>query len=84
MKNFIMFCKTYSGDLNRVSLMLESFNKYNVDGLSLYLSVPEHDAEMFKKFESKTVHVVTDESYAGKYFTDKKLELLKNYDDETA
>ena len=76
MKNFVMFCKTYSGDLDRVSLMLETFNKYNADGLSLFLSVPELDLALFKRFESKTVSIITDESYAGKYFTDKELHNL--------
>lgn len=68
-----MFCKTYSGDLDRVSLLISSFNKYNTDELSLVLSVPEQELEMFKQFESKTIQIVTDESYAGKYFTNERL-----------
>ena len=73
MKNFVVFCKTYSGDLDRVSLMIASFNKYNIDKLPLILSVPERELEMFKHFESKTIQIVTDESYAGKYFTQECL-----------
>lgn len=73
MKNFVMFCKTYSGDLKRFELMLSSFNKHNVDNINLIVSVPESEIEMFRKFESDTVSVISDESYAGKYFTNEKL-----------
>ena len=76
MKNFVMFCKTYSGDYDRVSLLISSFNKYNVDKISFVLSVPEQEQEMFEQFGSDTISVVSDESYAGKYFTDKKLHNL--------
>lgn len=73
MKNFVMFCKTYSGDLDRVSLMIASFNQYNVEELQLILSVPEQELEIFKQFASKTISVISDESYAGKYFTQERL-----------
>lgn len=76
MKNFVMFCKTYSGDLSRFDLMIQSFNKHNVEKMTLIVSVPESESDMFKKFESQTVHIITDESYAGAYFTDKKLHNL--------
>ena len=69
-------CAMDSGDLERVSLMIQSFNRYNVDGLSLFLSVPEADICEFKQFESKTIHIIPDEVYAGKYFTNKKLHNL--------
>ena len=73
MKNFVMFCKTYSGDLKRFQLMLSSFNEHNVDKINLVVSVPESELSMFSKFKSKTVAVISDESYAGKYFTNEKL-----------
>ena len=76
MKNFVMFCKTYSGDLDRFTLMLESFNKYNAENTSLIVSVPESELSIFKKFESATATIITDESYAGKYFTIEKLHNL--------
>lgn len=76
MKNFCMYCKTYSGDLNRFKLMVESFNKYNVDGITLVVSVPEKEMDLFNRFKSKNIDVITDESYAGKYFTKKPLHNL--------
>ena len=56
--------------------MIESFNKYNVDGLSLVLSVPESEFDMFNCFKSNTIEIITDESYAGKYFTTERLHNL--------
>ena len=73
MKNFVMFCKTYSGDLKRFQLMLSSFDAHNVDNISLVVSVPESELGIFSKFKSPTVMIVSDESYASKYFTDEKL-----------
>lgn len=71
-----MYCKTYSGDLRRFALMLESFNKYNVDEILLVVSVPEAEQSLFTGFKSNTVHIISDESYAGKYFTNQKLHNL--------
>ena len=71
-----MYCKTYSGDLRRFALMLESFNKYNVDDVLLVVSVPESEQALFAGFKSDTVHIISDESYAGKYFTTEKLHNL--------
>ena len=68
-----MYCKTYSGDYNRVSLLISSFNKYNVDKIPLFLSVPESELQLFEKFSSDTIEIITDESYAGKYFTNERL-----------
>ena len=68
-----MFCKTYSGDIKRFELMLSSFNTHNVDNIDLIVSVPETELDLFKKFESNTVSVISDESYAGKHFTNEKL-----------
>lgn len=76
MKNFVIFCKTYSGDFHRFQLMVESFNKYNVDGITLVVSVPEKEIDLFNGFKSKNIDVITDESYAGKYFTKKPLHNL--------
>lgn len=73
MKNFVMFCKTYSGDIKRFELMLSSFNQHNIDNIDLVVSVPETELDLFKNFESDTVSVISDESYAGEHFTTEKL-----------
>lgn len=70
--NFAMYLKTYSEDFSRCkSRMIESFNRYNAENIRLYVSVPENDMELFKQFESDTIKIITDESYAKNYFTDE-------------
>lgn len=63
-----MYCKTYSGDLERFKLMVESFELYNRENIKLYVSVPQKEEDLFKKFEAPNITVMTDESYAEKYF----------------
>ena len=70
MIQFGMFCKTYINDYARVKLMLESFNKFNRDGIQLVLSCPLNQIELFKCLEQVNINVITDESYASNYFTD--------------
>lgn len=70
-QNFVMFCKTYSGDLERFKIMIDSFNRYNFDNIKMYVSVPETDLKIFEKYKSHNVCLLSDESYAGKYFADK-------------
>jgi len=70
MKNaFVMFCKTYSADLNNFKLMISSFNQFNKENIMLYVSVPEKDFYKYTKFESNSIKIITDESYAKEYFT---------------
>ena len=68
--NFAMFCKTYRKDLNSFKRMINSFNKYNIKSIPMFVSVPELDLEIFKNFESDTVQFISDESYAKDYFVD--------------
>lgn len=68
MYQFIMYCKTYSGDFNSCSIMINSFNKYNKDNIVLYLSVPLKEIHLFEKFQSDNIKIISDESYAEKYF----------------
>lgn len=68
MYNFVMYCKTYSGDYLYIQKMIESFSLYNKDGIVLFLSVPEKEVNIFKSFEKKNIKLISDESYAGRYF----------------
>lgn len=67
MENFGFFCKSYSDDFERLSVLVNSFIKYNSDKLFLYISVPEGDLNLAKKWNSDYIIVVSDESYADKY-----------------
>jgi hypothetical protein len=52
MKSFlplVLYCCTYSKDLNRVRRLLTSVSKFNVDEIPVYISVPQKDLELFEK-----------------------------------
>lgn len=49
MGNIVIFCKSYSRDLERAAVMVDSVRRFNRDGLPLYISVPETDLEMFQQ-----------------------------------
>jgi len=69
---FIMFCKTYFKEIKAFDNMLESFNRFNKDNIGLYISVPKSEINLYKKYQSKIIKVIDDESYAGAYFTSNK------------
>lgn len=68
-KNFAFYCKSYIKDVKHVSKLVESFNKYNVENIHLYISVPATDIDFFIKFASKNITVIKDEDYALSYLT---------------
>lgn len=72
MHNFIIFCKTYNGDIERFKNMIKSFNRFNVENIPLYVSVPEDNLELFKCFENENINIIADESYAKDYFTNEQ------------
>ncbi|SHK55398.1 hypothetical protein SAMN05216582_10787 [Selenomonas ruminantium] len=65
--SFAFFCKTYRDDLARFSNMLESFHKHNLQDVRMFVSCPEKELSLFKKYASDTVEIITDESYASNY-----------------
>lgn len=67
MHNFVMYCKTYSGDFERLSNLLKSIKKYNKDNIPLYISAPEHELYLFRPFSRANIFVISDESFAEKY-----------------
>jgi hypothetical protein len=68
MHSFAMYLKTYSGDYDRASNLVDSFNKYNRDGIYLYISAPDNELYLFKPFSSPNIIVISDESFANEYF----------------
>lgn len=71
--DFAMYCKTYRGDFQRASVMVETFNKHNRDDIKLYLSAPLEDQHLFAPFANRNIEVITDESYAAPFLTDQPL-----------
>jgi hypothetical protein len=62
MKNkIVLYCKTYRNDIDRVAKLVESINKYNIDNIPFYISIPNSDLEIFKQRNFHNVHLITDE-----------------------
>ena len=43
MKDFVLYCKSYSRDFLRLKRLLESVNQFNTDHLDFYISTPKRD-----------------------------------------
>jgi hypothetical protein len=63
-----MYCKTYSGDFKQFENLLATFNRHNKKNIILYVSAPELELDLYKRFECETVSVISDESYAKDHF----------------
>ena len=80
MLNFVFYCKTYRKDIESFKKLLSSFTKYNKDSIKFYLSVPESDILLFKKIIQNVdnIEIITDESYAKNYLTDRSINGLSS------
>lgn len=67
MHTFVMYCKTYGGDLDRLSNLVSSYKKYNRENIPLYISSPESELYLFQSHSDSNVIVMSDESFAEKY-----------------
>ena len=62
MKDFVLYCKSYSRDFLRLQRLLESVNQFNVDHLDFYISTPKADKDLLKKTLGKDGYIwVADE-----------------------
>ena len=55
-----MLLKSYGEDFTYAQRMVESFHKHNVEGLSLFVVVPESDLSRFNELASETVTVLSE------------------------
>ena len=49
MTPIVLFCKSYRDDVLRVRRLLQSIERFNVDGLAMYVSVPASEASLFRE-----------------------------------
>jgi|APLak6261689370_1056187.scaffolds.fasta_scaffold00005_10 hypothetical protein len=49
MKPFALYCKSYSTDLRRVIRLAQSIQRYNVEQLPFYVSVPQAELALFRE-----------------------------------
>ena len=65
MKKLVLYCKSFSRDLDRVVALAESISKHNKDNLPFYVSVPKRDIPLFRSRGIE--NLIEDESvYDGK------------------
>ena len=62
MKDFVLYCKSYSRDFLRLTRLLESVNQFNIDRLDFYISTPKADKDLLEKLLGKNGYIwVADE-----------------------
>ena len=66
MKPVVLFCKSYRDDVLRVRRLIQSIERFNVDGLALYLTVPASDVALFREHcAGLPFNLLTDEDVIG-------------------
>ena len=65
MEKFVLYCKSYRGDLERLINLSISIQEHNKDNLPFYISVPEADVELIKHNVPYFTGVIADESYCS-------------------
>ena len=61
MENLVLYCKSYSGDLERLKGLSISIEKHNVDNIPFYVSVPQNERNLFEKELPSSVKIIDDE-----------------------
>jgi hypothetical protein len=69
MRDFVIYCKSYRHDLDRVKVLAESVEKYNEDKIPLYISCPREDYTLFKQNLPTNVNIVIDEDIIKESYT---------------
>lgn len=81
MKNIVLYCKSYINDYDRVKKLIESIQRYNVDNILFYLSVPSKDISAFQHLVNNFVLLSDEEIYdIPKEFTNayKNQQIIKS------
>lgn len=89
MHNIVLYCKSYKPDLGRVIQLNSSIQRYNVDNIPFYISVPDSDYTLFKERLNGNITVIkdseicdTNKGWVGQQIVKSqfwKLGLCKNY-----
>lgn len=62
MKDFVLYCKSYSGDFLRLKRLLQSIQKYNSDQIPFYISTPKAEESLLREIIGKDGYIwVADE-----------------------
>jgi len=69
MNELILYCKSYSGDIQRAKILLNSVKSFNAENIPFYISVPNDDVELFKNtLGTEGYTLITDEEVCGEKF----------------
>lgn len=64
MEDIVIYCKSYINDIERLTNLIRSIDKYNTDSIPVYVSIPKSDLPLFKNLSN--VNIITDEEvYSG-------------------
>jgi hypothetical protein len=67
MKPIILYCKSFSRDVERAKVLLKSILQNNKDNIPFYISVPSEDVQLFKNaLGTNGYTLVTDEEVLGR------------------
>ena len=67
MYNIVLYCKSYSKDVQRVKILLDSVKQHNKEKIPFYVSVPSEDIELFKSVLGTDAYVlISDEDIMHK------------------
>ena len=62
MEKLVLYTKSYSGDIERLKVSIESIKKFNKDSIPYYVSVPSNEIELFKNnIDHLYVNLISDE-----------------------
>ena len=75
MHSFAMLLKSYSRDVEYAARLIRSFERFNVDGISMFVMVPAEDIALFTPFTSAHVTVMSQEAL-GQYLVDHEVHEL--------
>lgn len=66
MNNVVLYCKSFSRDVERTKVLLESVIKYNIQKIPFYISVPQEDVQLFKNtLGTDGYTLITDQEILG-------------------
>jgi hypothetical protein len=65
METIVLYCKSFIRDLGRVKLLAESIERFNVDKIPFYVSVPQSDLSIFRAELAGKATVVNDLDIVG-------------------
>lgn len=68
MYDFGFFLKTYGKDYDRSVQLIESFEKYNVEALPLFLACPKDEIKLFESLEGNNIRIIPEEEICKNIF----------------